>query len=142
MMQPGAAEGWTLENGVLVAPAAPALTQAQLQAYANAKSAPLLAAMRSYVSGGVTLKSDATPATLADLMALAQWGVANAATSQNWVANDYSVTAVTGADFVAFAPMVGAYALSVYAALATVLSEIASSSIATSAAVDAFAWPV
>lgn len=144
MMQAGAGIGWTLANGVLSAPVvvAPVLTVAQAQAYASAKANGLLGAMRSYTSGGVTLKSDATSATLADLMALAQWGAANETASQNWVANDYSVMAITGAQFVALSPLVGGYSLSVYAALASTLTGIAGGSITTTAEIDAVAWPV
>ena len=135
--------GQTYANGAFgPVPEPPAPTQAQLQAAAAAKAQSLIANMRSYTSGSETLKSDATPATLADLMALAQWGAANGSASQNWVANDYSVAAITGAEFVAFSPMVGDYSLSVYAALASVLGEIASGAITTMAEVSAFAWPV
>lgn len=143
MMQPGAGIGWTVSGNVLVAPAIapPAPTQAQLQAYAGGKIAVLLGNMRSYTVSGVTLKSDATPATLADLTALIQWGTANPTLSQDWVANDFSTAMITGAQFVALAPQVGNYALSVYAALASVLGAISADTITTTAQIDAFAWP-
>jgi hypothetical protein len=48
MMQAGAAIGWTLSGGVLVAPAAPAPTQATLIAYAQQKQAAIM-------DGGVTV---------------------------------------------------------------------------------------
>ena len=137
---PDSSIGWVKIGGAWGLPLAPAPTQAELQAYAGAKAQKLLAAMRSYTSGTATLKSDATSATIADLMALAQWGAANVSASQNWVANDYSVTAINGAGFVALAPEVGAYALSVYAELAGVLGAVAAGTITTTAAIDAYAW--
>ena len=140
-IQPGAGVGWTVSGAGLAAPSAPAQTQAQLQAYAGGKIAALLGNMRSYTGSGVTLKSDATPATLADLTALIQWGTANPTLSQDWVANDFSTAMITGAQFVALAPQVGNYALSVYAALASVLGAISADTITTTAQIDAFAWP-
>ncbi len=141
MMQPGAGIGWTLSSGVLVAPPAPAPTTAQLQAYANAKAASLLGAPRAYTSGAATIKVDATQGTRTDLGDLAEWGAANASATQPWTDAFDAVTQVTGAEFVAIAPMVGAYALSVYAALGGALQQIAAGSIATTAAIDALAWP-
>ncbi len=120
----------------------PAPGPAQLNAWAAAKVPGLLALMRTYAAAGATLKSDATPATLSDLLALITWGEANPTASQNWVANDLTVTPITGAQFVALAVEVGTYAQSVYAALATVLGEIEAGTIAAFAAIDAFAWPV
>jgi hypothetical protein len=124
------------------APPAVAVALEQLQAHASSVAQNCLGATRSYTAAGVTLKADATPATLTNLLALTQWGAANPTASENWVANDFSVTPVTGAQFVAIAPLVGAYSQSVYSALATVLQQIASGAITALAQIDAASWPV
>ena len=132
---------WGVENGQLVQMPASAPTKSQLQSYAGSKASAMLANMRSYTADGVTLKSDATSATLANLMALAQWGAANPTASFNWIADDYSSTAITGAQIVAIAPMVGAYAQLIYGTeLNAVLSQISSSTITTTAQIDAYGW--
>ena len=124
-------------------PAGAPATTASLHAYANAKAATLLSNTRSYSAGGPTLKSDATGPTLADLLALLNWGEANPTASTNWVANDSTVTAFTGAQIAAVAPLVGAYAQTIYSAeLATVLAEIAAATVTTTAQIDAYAWRV
>ena len=120
---------------------APTITKSQLQSYAGSKASAMLANMRSYTADGVTLKSDATSATLANLMALAQWGAANPTASFNWIADDYSSAAITGAQIVAIAPMVGAYAQLIYGTeLNAVLSQISSNTITTMAQIDAYGW--
>jgi hypothetical protein len=121
----------------------PTPSVAQLQAYADSKVGSLLSAMRSYTAGGVVLKSDATGTTVAYLLGLQQWGAANPTMTQNWVANDFTSTPITGAQFVALAPLVGAYAQAIYSTeLAAVLSLIAAGTITTLAQVDAYGWTV
>ena len=123
------------------APVPPPPTAAQLQAYANAKVNALLAATNPYTAAGVTLKADATGATIANLLALSQWGAANPTVTENWIANDLSVTPITGAQFAAIAPLVGAYAQLLYGTqLAAVLAQIADGTITTTAQIDAYAW--
>ena len=141
MMQAGAGIGWTLSGDVLVAPVAtlPAPTLAQLQDYAGDKAAALLANPRPYTSS-VTIKSDATAATLANWLALMDWATRNPSASTQWVADDFTVTPITATEIGALGPLVGAYAQTVYGELATVLGEIASATITTTAQIDAFAW--
>lgn len=135
---PDVVEGWIYSGGVFAAPFT-APTLAQLQAYANAKAAAFLSAMRTYGP----LKADATAETVTDLMALEQWGAANPTLTSNWIANDNSITALTGAQFVASAPLVGAYRLLIYSTeLAAVLFGITSGTITTFAQIDAYAWTV
>lgn len=135
-------------DGVLATLSLPATglavpTVAQLAAYANAKAAALLAVSKSYTASGVTIDSDATAATLADWMALLQWAALNPAASTKWVANDNSVTVITATQIDAIAPLVGAYAQSVYGDLALVLTGIQAGTptITTLAGVDAATWP-
>ena len=117
-------------------------TLAQLQTYAGAKAAALLATMRAYTASGVTIKSDASAATLADWLALLQWASDHPSGSTQWVANDFSVTTATAAQIGAIGLLVGPYAQTIYDELATVLGEIASTTITTTAQIDAFGWTV
>ena len=133
------APGWTYASGVFAAPTPPAATQAQLQDYAGDKAAALLANPRPYTSS-VTIKSDATAATLANWLALMDWATRNPSASTQWVADDFTVTPITATEIGALGPLVGAYAQTVYGELATVLGEIASATITTTAQIDAFAW--
>ncbi len=124
-------------------PTVPAPTLTQLHVYATTKAAQLLSATRSYTAAGVTMKADASAATIANLLALAQWGTTNIASSENWIANDYSIQPVTGAQFVALAPLVGAYAQLIYGTqLAAVLTQITVETITTTAQIDSYAWTV
>ena len=113
----------------------------QLAAYANAKVPALLGAMIPYTSGATTIKSDATPPTLTNWMALQQWAAANPSGTTQWVANDNSVTALPASAIAPIAMQVGAYAQGVYQALATVLTAIAAGTITTTIWVDAASWP-
>lgn len=132
---------WTFAAPVVPVP--PASTIGQLQAYANAKVTALIASTRQYTASGATLKADATGPTIANLLALAQWGAPNPAAVENWVANDMSVTPITGAQFAAMAPEVGAYAQLIYGTqLAAVLEGIAAGTITAAAEIDAYAWTV
>lgn len=132
---------WGVQNGQLVSMSFPAPTVAQLQAYAGSKASALLSNMRSYTADGVTLKADATAATLSDLMALAQWGAANPSATFNWISNDFSSTAITGTQIVALAPLVGAYAQMIYGTeLNAVLAEITAGTITITAQIDAYGW--
>ena len=137
--------GWTYNGTVFAAPAAPtpaAPTAAQLLAYANAKVGALLAVSRGYaLSGGTSVKSDATTPTNADLVGLNFWGTANPAATLPWVDDFGVVTSITGAQAVALGQAVLAYGQSVYAVLATVAPGIAGGTITTTAAIDAAAWP-
>jgi hypothetical protein len=128
-------------NGTSFTPAVQTYTIVQLQVEANAKANSLLGNMRSYSALGATIKSDAIASTIANLIALQQWGAANPTATTNWVANDFSVTQISGAQIVAIAPLVGAYAQSVYAALAAILGQIAGGTITTIAQVDSYGWP-
>lgn len=140
MMQAGAGVGWTLANGAL---SAAGLPKPQLQARASQKAKALLAGTRPYVlSGGVSVVSDALTATGVDLNGLMIWGQANAAATTSWIDDNGAVTALTGAQCVALAQAVFAYGQSVYAMLATAMTGIAGGTIATTAAIDALAWPV
>ena len=140
--------GWTYAGtppvwAAPVVPPPPAATIAQLQEHANAKVNALLTATNPYTAAGVTLKADATGSTIANLLALAQWGTANPTAIENWISNDLTVTPITGAQFVALAPLVGAYAQLLYGTqLAAVLAQIAAGTITTTAQIDAFAWIV
>ena len=138
---PGVAQPTPAQLAAAVAAADPAPAASSLKNYAAAKADALLSAMRPYSVSGVTIKADATDGTIAQLLALAQWGTANLTASENWIANDLSVTAVTGAEFVALAPLVGAYAQLIYGTqLAAVLAQIGSATITTTAQIDAYAW--
>lgn len=138
----GVAEGWLYNGSTFTAPPAATVTQAQLAAYATQKAASLFANARSYTAGGITIAIDATQGTRTDLGDLVEWGTANAAAVQPWIDNSGNVTEVTGAQFVALAPLVGAYALSGYSELAAVLGEIKAGTMTTTAAIDAAGWTV
>jgi hypothetical protein len=147
-----AAPGWT--GPVLPDPAWTAITAAQasaitnppptlaqLLAYASAQAQVLLATMGSYTAGATVIKSDATPATLTDWMALQQWAADNPTATTQWVANDNTVTALPATAVGVIAPLVGGFSQAVYQALATILSAIAAGTITTTAAIDAASWP-
>lgn len=123
-------------------PPAPAPTQAQLLSYGKAKADALLATARQYSAGGITLLIDASQGTRTDLGDLAQWGEANPTATANWLDNADGVTQATGAQFVAMAPLVGAYAMSVYAVLTPLVTSVKAGTITTAAAIDSAAWPV
>lgn len=120
------------------------VTKSELIAYASDKATTLLATARSYDCGGASVKADATASTISDLETLAAWGATNSSASKNWVVDDSgTMMAVTGAQFVALAPLVGAYRLEIYSdELSAVLAEIASGAITTLAEIDAFSWTV
>jgi hypothetical protein len=116
-------------------------TVAQLRAYAIDKVSRLLAHTRAYHVDGLTLMSDCTDGSIARLNALLMWGSFNDAITANWVDNDYNVTALTGAQFVALAQAVGAYGQSLFSAeLTAVLASIADGTITTTDQIDAYAW--
>ncbi len=118
-------------------------TSAQLRAYAAAKADGLIAAIRSVAASGVAIKSTSTDSAIGKLAALATWGAANPTSSTIWTADDLSTVTVTGAQLAAAAPLALAYSMSIYgAALPTVLAEIGSGAITTTAQIDAYAWPV
>jgi hypothetical protein len=139
MNQPGAGVGWTLVNGVLVAPTA---NVNGLRAYANSKATALRAAARTYaLTGGVNVLCDATEATGTDLIGLLTWGTANPTATTNWVDDNGGVVTLTGAQCVALANAVLAYGQSVYAVLAAAMNGIANATIASPAQIDALTWP-
>lgn len=116
-----------------------------LQNYASDKAMSLIATMRTYTNTvtNVSIKADATGSTVAYLMAEAQWGAANLTATDNWIDNDNFATVVTGADYVAIAPMVGMYAKLIYGTqLASVLSSISAGTITTTTQIDSYAWTV
>jgi len=116
-------------------------TLSQLQDYAGSKVLSLLSAMRLYTVDGATIKSDSTVGTITHLLALSTWGQSNPTATDNWIANDWSSTPVTGAQFVALAPLVGAYAQLIYGTeLNMVLAQITAGTITTTAQIDSFAW--
>lgn len=121
-------------------PPAPAVLKARLIKYVNDKASSLLAVMQSYdttPTSGAVLKADATAETIADLLACMQWGAANQTATKNWVANDGSVTAITGAQFEVLAPLVGAYRQSIYSdKLGACLVQINSGEIMSFAQID------
>jgi hypothetical protein len=125
------------------APSVKAQFKAGLLAYAQAKASGLIAGLNSYTADGVTIKSDATATTRTDLNARAAWGASNQTASDPWIDNLGGVTEVTGAQYVALAPLVTNYWLSIYPALATVLTAINASppTITTFAEIDSAAWP-
>jgi hypothetical protein len=87
---------------------------------------------------GVVIKADASAETITDLLACMQWGAANPTATKNWVANDGTVTPITGAQFVALAPLVGAYRQTLYSdKLGACLGQINSGEITTFAQIDA-----
>lgn len=118
-------------------------TLAQLRAHAFGVVAALLAKPRAYpLVGGVSVLADATTATGADLNGLVTgWAQANPTLTTVWVDDNGGVTSLTGAEIVALAVAVLTYGQSVYAVLAGVMTQIASGAIATTAAIDAAAWP-
>lgn len=114
-----------------------------LQQYAYIKATSLIGSMRSYNISGKTIKADATGGSLAQLMALSIWGAANPTATENWVANDLSVTVITGAEFVAVAPLVGAYAQLIYGGqLAIIILAISAGTISTTEEIDLYPWTV
>lgn len=124
------------------APAAAAPTKAELSRMASGKVAGLSATPRAYTAAGVTVSCDATQGTIADLLALKDWGTTSPTDTAPWVANDGTVTTITGAQAVALANAVGPYRLGLYRTLSTVLGQIASGAITTAAQIDAAAWGV
>ena len=131
------ATGWT--NITSSWPAPP--SAADLGAYASSKAQELLATMGTYTSGATAIKSDATPATLTDWMALQQWAAANPDATTQWVANDNTVTVLPASDVSSVAPLVGAFSQGVYQALATILTAITAGTITTTGQIDAASWP-
>ncbi len=129
------------QRGPIAAYIAPAPSQDLLRRHANLVCERTLGASRVYSSSGGSIHCDATTATRADLQQLMAWGAANPDAEQDFIANDHSIWTVTGAGFVALAPQVGAYALSVYSALSTVLKAITEGAITTLAQIDNFEWP-
>lgn len=135
-----------IANPSAIAPfVAPTLSITELRNYASFKVYTLLGTMRAYpIATGVTINIDATSSTRTDLGDLATWGASNPSASQPWEDNSGIFTNVTGAQFVAVAPLVGAYALGVYSANAAVVQKIVASppSITTTAEIDSYPWPV
>lgn len=134
-------QGWTRNGTTFAAPVAPVPTQGQLQAYANSKLSSMFAVARTYDLGGVSLKCDTTTSTGANLAALNAWGAAAPTATTQWVDDFGVVTQITGAQAVELAAMVIAYGQSVYAILASAMTGIAAGTIATTAQIDALAWP-
>ena len=119
-------------------------TPAQLFGYANAKCSALRATPRSYDLGGtpdVSIKADATADTIALVSGLADWGAANPTATQDWIDDFGAVTSITGAQAVALKAAGLAYIQSLYAALGTVCAGVRAGTIATTAQIDAAAWP-
>jgi hypothetical protein len=150
MLQAGAGIGWTLVDGVLVAPSSPSPptpTQAQLNAAAFSQVQTLLSNSRVYAVAGVTMPAGVSGiscdalASSADVQAINTWGSANPTSTQQWTDNAFNVFTLTGTQAVTFSDEVLAYGQSVYAELATVVTAIASGSITTLARVTSAAWP-
>ena len=131
-----------------VAPSVTPPTQAQLLACVGAKIEALLGAPRAYASAttpSVTIKSNATAATLANLQALQKWGAANPSSTTVWLDDDFAGVTVTGAQIVDIGDQVGAYALTIYGREgAAVVAAIgaAPATITTVAEIDAYPWTV
>jgi hypothetical protein len=126
-----------------VAPVPPAPTVDQLRAYASNKADALRAVARSYtLTGGLVVMCDSTQGTGADLIGLNNWGTANPSATTNFVQNNGGVVTLTGAQCAALANAVLAYGQSLFAALALAMNGIDNATIATTAAIDALAWPV
>lgn len=125
-----------------VAPAPRVPTATQLRAYANGKAEALRKVSRTYaLTGGLSVKCDATPNTGIDLQALMVWGAAHAEATTNFVQNDGGVVTLTGAQCVELANAIIAYGQSVFAMLATAMNSISNGTITTTAQIDALSWP-
>lgn len=122
-------------------------TKPQLLAYASAKLNALLVASRAYplaAAGGgaaVTVNSDASTSTGADLLSLNVWGAANPTLTQPWVDNAFNVTVLTGAQLSALGLAVQAYGASAYSVLAGASTGVTGGTVTTTAQIDALAWP-
>ena len=136
-------DGALIAHSAIAAYVAPLPTVEQLANYTKDMAYARLKTARSYTASGVTILIDATQGSRTDLGNLAQWGTANPTALQPWVDNAGAVTPVTGAQYVALTPLVGAYTLSVYAVLAGALAALRASppTITTTAQIDALAWP-
>ena len=141
-MQPGAGIGWTVSGSVLVAPASPAPTPAQLTAYANAKQWALATGGHAVTVEGSShiFATDPTSLSLMDgkVGRLAQ---ANPPASFNWQIGPAWLT-ISAADFVTVATTCADFVQATFDTLKTVEAEIASETITTFAEIDAYAWPV
>lgn len=121
-------------------PAAP--TKEQLSAFANLQLSLQLSAPRPYTSSdGTTIEVDATQATRTDLIALQKWGADNPTSTQNWVANDGTITPVTGASYSEISDQVGARALALYDKLGQIVTAIQSGQVTTFAGISNVQWP-
>ena len=112
-----------------------------LAGYADRRLAALAEVPRSYTVAGATVLCDATQGTVSDLLALEKWGAANPTATVPWIANDGSVTPLTGAQVVALGNAVGPHRLGLYNTCADVHVQIANGTITTTAQIDAAAWP-
>lgn len=139
--------GWTYANGVFAAPAAPAPTQAQLAAYANAKQWALatggytitLTPVGAPAAEAFVFATDATSYSLMTGKAL-RLQQANPPAATNWqFASGFA--SIATADFIAAAIEVADFMQATWNTLETVLATIAAGTITTMAEVDTAAWP-
>lgn len=124
----------------------PAASQAMLNSYASTVQGKVLAIARTYnvaASGAtaVNVLCDGTNSTRADLGLLALYGQTNPTGTKSWVDNNGATTQLTGTQCVQLATLVGSYIDTIYAALGTLLGQISSGTITTTAQIDAYTWP-
>ena len=136
--------------GGLPALQAVAVTVAQLIAYAEAKQAPVLAALQvthALKDGTATLTTMCNPGSITFLNSLAAWATFNMSVSptppRTFYNLDGSAVQVSPSDLAEFLSAVGAAVQSTFDAVAKVRTAITSSpaTITTLAQIDAFAWP-
>ena len=132
-------DSFDLVGGVYVAKV---VTPAMLRDHAFAKVQALLSAPRDYAPDvGVGVKSNASGATIAHLGALLAWGTLNPTLTTSWIEDDGAVVVLTGVQGADLAALVLTYLQSVYGVLADAMTSIASGVVATTAQIDALAWP-
>ena len=142
-----AANAFTIVSGAAVAGAPKiVLTSAQLAARAYQVWTAFLAAGQTFnvaASGAppVEVLCDGTQATLGVLALFALFGQANPNGTKAFRDNNGVTTQLTGSELVTLATLVGTWSDNVYAAYQTLEADMTAGSIATYAAIAAFAWP-
>ena len=132
--------GWSYDGSDFYPAAIP---KEGLISFARFKADNVLKQLRPYSALGLTIHSDATNETLSSLFRFSAWGAANLDSVRNWVGKSHNVTPVTGAQFVALAPLVEAFEQSVYDTLAAVVAAINddAKTITTHEHIHNFRWP-
>jgi hypothetical protein len=132
------------------APSAPQPSKADLIAHVTVARDKTLTAgiiVNAAASGqpAINIHCDGLPQTRHDLNGFYTWGLdqvaRNLAETRDWFDNDWNKYTLTGAQCVALALPVGTWADNVYGAAQSLVAQINSGAITTTAQIDAAVWP-